>query len=234
MRLGAAHFGRNARPLRADAGQVQAVESISRTASPILRRNPRVRHGPACLEQLRENTAGHACGWRPRTSSASAPPRPNDRVGLDGSPSWPRSRERGRPGQLAEKQRDELLARREPAHQVVAPCSSTSLSNVAPRNEFENIVENAILVSHGVDPFRVQSSRQTLWNRDKINAVRPSTRCIKSSSAAARKSIKALAINPMAAANLERRMLMVTTSASGRSCPHEFGNSLAYRGRSLL
>jgi protein-S-isoprenylcysteine O-methyltransferase Ste14 len=40
-----------------------------------------------------------------------------------------------------------------------------------PRNQFEHVVENAIGVAHGVDPFRVQVSRETL-ETIRINVVR--------------------------------------------------------------
>jgi hypothetical protein len=41
----------------------------------------------------------------------------------------------------------------------------------APRNVLQKIVQNAILMPHGVAPFRVQETRQRL-NTSRINTVR--------------------------------------------------------------
>jgi hypothetical protein len=42
----------------------------------------------------------------------------------------------------------------------------------SPGNMLQKIVQNAILVPHGVDPFRVQETRQRL-NMSRINAMHP-------------------------------------------------------------
>jgi hypothetical protein len=54
---------------------------------------------------------------------------------------------------LAVQQRDQLVTGLELAHEVIAPMLVHKSIELAPWNEFEQIVENAILVPHGVDPL---------------------------------------------------------------------------------
>jgi len=54
---------------------------------------------------------------------------------------------------LAEQKGDELVAGLELAHQFIAPVLFHKPIENSPRNKFENIAKDAILLVHGVDPF---------------------------------------------------------------------------------
>ena len=56
-------------------------------------------------------------------------------------------------GQLAVQQRNQLVTGRELAHQVIAAVLVHKPIEHPPRNEFEWLAENAILMPHGVDPL---------------------------------------------------------------------------------
>jgi hypothetical protein len=60
---------------------------------------------------------------------------------------------------------DELFARLEFAHQRVAPILLHKSVEASPGNEFEKIVENTILVPHGVDPFSCPEESPNPLNR---------------------------------------------------------------------
>jgi hypothetical protein len=55
-----------------------------------------------------------------------------------------------------------LTAGGEPADQFIAPVLLHKPIERRPPDEFQNAMEDAVLVAHGVDPFRVRMSRQTL------------------------------------------------------------------------
>jgi hypothetical protein len=74
--------------------------------------------------------------------------------------------------ELGEQQHEELIAGRKATRRLVGPISVDQPVKGRPRNEFEDVVENAIGMAHGVDPFRVQVSRETL-ETSRINVVRP-------------------------------------------------------------
>ena len=127
MRLGAEDVGREARPfaLRRRANR-RPVESISRTASPILRRKPRA--APASMRSNRPEKTGQS-----RTAIGVGEGRALRRLGAemieprpDGSPSPPRSRAATSAAQLGEQQR--ISCWREVKRRVPSslPCSATS------------------------------------------------------------------------------------------------------------
>jgi hypothetical protein len=55
--------------------------------------------------------------------------------------------------QLGEKKRRQLLARGEAARPLVAPMLPNQSLERRPGNQFQKIVEDAIPVPHGFDPF---------------------------------------------------------------------------------
>jgi hypothetical protein len=61
--------------------------------------------------------------------------------------------QRGRAAQLSEEKRRQMLARGEPARPLVAPMFPNQPVEGRPGNQFQNIVEDAIPVPHGFDPF---------------------------------------------------------------------------------
>ena len=56
--------------------------------------------------------------------------------------------------ELGEQQHKELIARRKATHCVAGPIFDQPVEG-RPRDEFEDGVEDAIAVAHGVDPFFV-------------------------------------------------------------------------------
>ena len=169
--LGAANLGREARPFRSDTGQMQAgsvdqAHRVAQLATKAGRR--RLQHR---LEQIGENLGvaqpvGVGEGrtlWRLRATviepSAVASHRRADLA------------QRRAAAQLTKQQRLELMPRRELANQVVRPVPLDQFVETRPRNQFQDVVEDAIDMTHGVDPFRVQMSRQTP-DTSRINVVR--------------------------------------------------------------
>ena len=73
--------------------------------------------------------------------------------------------QRIRPGELAVKKRDKLVARGQLAHEFIAPMPLHKPIEDVPRNEFHNIAENSILMAHGVDPFSSPDDLLNLPNR---------------------------------------------------------------------
>jgi hypothetical protein len=73
--------------------------------------------------------------------------------------------QRIRPGELAVKKRDKLVARGQLAHEFIAPMPLHKPIEDDPRNEFQNIAENSILMAHGVDPFSSPDDLLNLPNR---------------------------------------------------------------------
>src|ERR1019366_182246 len=63
------------------------------------------------------------------------------------------------------------MPRRELANQVVRPVLLDQFVETRPRNQFQHVMEDAIDMAHGVDPFRVLMSRETL-DTSRINVVR--------------------------------------------------------------
>ena len=61
--------------------------------------------------------------------------------------------QRLRAGKLSVEQRDKLMPRFELAHQFIAPVPGHQGVEKCPRKQFEQIVEDGILVAHGVDPI---------------------------------------------------------------------------------
>ena len=153
MRLGAAHLGRKPRPLRADAGKVQAGRVDQQDHVVHLAPNRARRHAQHVLEQSGKHQGAAAPvgvrkGRAPRNSPADViEPRlvaRHRRFDLA---------QRAGAGQLAVQQRDQLVTGLELAHQFIAAVLVHKPIERAPRNEFEQIVENAILMPHGVDPL---------------------------------------------------------------------------------
>jgi hypothetical protein len=60
--------------------------------------------------------------------------------------------QRGRAAELGEQQRQELMPRREAPHRLVGAEFGDQFVKRRPRNQFEQVVEDAIGVAHGVDP----------------------------------------------------------------------------------
>lgn len=60
--------------------------------------------------------------------------------------------QRGGAGQLAVQKRDELVTGLELANEFIAPVFFHKSVEHSPRNEFKKMVQNAILMPHGVDP----------------------------------------------------------------------------------
>ena len=58
-----------------------------------------------------------------------------------------------RAAQLGEPKRCQMLARGEAARSLVAPSLPNQLGKGRPGNPFQNIVEDAIPVQYGFDPF---------------------------------------------------------------------------------
>ena len=63
--------------------------------------------------------------------------------------------QRGGAGELAVQQHKELMAGRKASRPIVGPIFVDQSVERRPRNEFEDVVQNAIRVAHGVDPFFV-------------------------------------------------------------------------------
>ena len=153
MGLGAADIGRKARPLRANAGQRQAgrvdeMHDLAHFAAQSGRRHaehPFEQAGEylraAAAIGVGEGGAAHALGADVIEPALVARHRRFDVA------------QRGGAGELRKQQRDQLIAGRELAHQFVAPVLFHKLVEGRPRDKFENAMEDAILMAHGVDPF---------------------------------------------------------------------------------
>jgi hypothetical protein len=59
--------------------------------------------------------------------------------------------------ELSEQQHEELIAGRKATRRLVGPLFVDQPVERRPRDEFEDVVENAIGVAHGIDPFMCPS-----------------------------------------------------------------------------
>jgi ribonuclease PH len=71
--------------------------------------------------------------------------------------------------------RDKRVLRFERSQKLIRPVLFPKAVENRPRDQFQDGVEDAILLAHGVDPFRVQTSRETPDTR-RTNVVRPGTK----------------------------------------------------------
>jgi hypothetical protein len=65
---------------------------------------------------------------------------------------------------LGKQQRFELMARRKAAHRIVGAEFADQSVESRPRDQFEEVVENAIGMAHGVDPFSCPSESRNSGN----------------------------------------------------------------------
>jgi len=122
-------------------------------------------------EQVAENLAGAGrigIGQRGARYRAPADVIEPCRMVLQAANDFPQA---GRTRKLAVQQRDELALGRQAANPVVRTVLLGQAIEFAPRNPLQQIGENAIVVPHGVAPFRVQKTRQR-QNTSRINTVR--------------------------------------------------------------
>ena len=166
MRLGAADVGREARPSGADTGKMQTgrVDEPDHVAQ--LAPGPARRHAQHVLEQpgKHQGTAaaiGIRKGGAPRDLSTDViEPRL-----MAGHRDFDLAQRTGA-GQLAVEKRDELVTGLELAHQIIAAVFLYEPFERAPRNQFQHMVQDAILMPHGVDPSFVSRRFATFWNRE--------------------------------------------------------------------
>ena len=67
--------------------------------------------------------------------------------------------------QLGKQQRYELIARLETARRRVGPVFINQFVESRPRNQFEDVMEDAIGMAHGVDPFSCPVESQNSGNK---------------------------------------------------------------------
>ena len=171
VRLGAANFGRKARPLRPRARQMQASRvdqphRLAHFAAQAARR--RAQHGD---EEIREHPGiAIAVGvgeGRARRSGAARVIKPRLMArhrSFDVA-------QRLRPRQLAKQQRRQLPLGGETANQPVAAVPLDKPLERRPRKQFQNVAEDRIRMRHGVGPFMSKRVAKLL-EMIRINAVR--------------------------------------------------------------
>src|SRR5262249_53126195 len=170
MSFGAAHFGGKTRPFRPDAGKMKAG---------------RVNQADHFAHVAPELATGHAehvfeqAGKHQRTASSigirKGGARRHPPADVIKSPLMARHRgfngaKRIGPCQLTEQKRNELMSRLELANEFIRPVFLHKTIENRPRNQFQDVMQDAILMPHGVDPFRVQMIRNQL-EASRINVV---------------------------------------------------------------
>ena len=182
MDLGAAGLGREAGPAGTQPAQLHArridqVDGLANGAAQVALRL--ADHGAEQLAEHRRGPPGVGVGQggtRHRLGPHVIEPH---RVALQAAHHLPQA---GRPRQLSVQQRNELVLGRKAANVLVRPVLGNQSIKLAPRNLLQQVVENAILVPHGVDPFsylvnvanvqtRVESTPCTLSTK-----IKPDTR----------------------------------------------------------
>ena len=78
----------------------------------------------------------------------------------------------GGPGKLAIQQRDELALGWQTPDTVIRPMGGGQPLEFIPRNPLQQVVENAIVVSHGGDSDFVSRKRCKRLDTSRINTVR--------------------------------------------------------------